>query len=117
MKGTRNTKGRRRFVDYPRRGREGWRRWLPSWKLLLGTFASVVAGLAGLFVIVYINVDIPNENALAGKEATVYYWADGSQMVSVGAVNRQNVSLDKVPDSVENAVISAENATFYTDSG
>ncbi|MEV0370213.1 transglycosylase domain-containing protein [Streptomyces sp. NPDC050636] len=114
MKGT---KGRRRFIDYPRQGREGWRRWLPSWRLLLGTVTLGVAGLAGLFVIVYINVDIPNENTLAGKEATVYYWADGSQMVSVGAVNRQNVSLDKVPDSVENAVISAENATFYSDSG
>ncbi|UQA93195.1 transglycosylase domain-containing protein [Streptomyces halobius] len=114
MKGT---KGRRRFIDYPRRGREGWRRWLPSWRLLLATVGLGIAGLAGLFVLVYINVDIPTENALAEKEATVYYWADGSQMVSVGDVNRQNISLDKVPDSVENAVISAENASFYSDSG
>ncbi|WP_030981691.1 transglycosylase domain-containing protein [Streptomyces sp. NRRL S-1813] len=114
MKGT---KERRRFIDYPRQGREGPRRWLPSWRQWLGTLSLGIIGLAGLFAVVYATVDIPNENELAGKEATVYYWADGSQMVSVGAVNRQNVTLDKVPDSVENSVIAAENATFYTDAG
>ncbi|MEU7432177.1 transglycosylase domain-containing protein [Streptomyces sioyaensis] len=114
MKGT---KGRRRFIDYPRQGREGLRRWLPSWRQWLSAVALGVAGLAGLLAVVYAKVDIPSENTLAGQEATVYYWADGSQMVSVGAVNRQNVTLDKVPDSVENSVISAENATFYSDPG
>ncbi|MFI0213358.1 transglycosylase domain-containing protein [Streptomyces lydicus] len=114
MKGT---KGRRRFIDYPRQGREGPRRWLPSWRLWLGTFSFGVLSLAGLFAIVYANVDIPDENELAAQEATVYYWADGSQMVSVGAVNRQNVTLGNVPDSVENSVIAAENATFYSDPG
>ncbi|REK89454.1 penicillin-binding protein [Streptomyces inhibens] len=111
------TKGRRRFIDYPRQGREGPRRWLPSWRQWLGTFSLGIICLAGLFALVYANVDIPNENELAGREATVYYWADGSQMVSVGAVNRQNITLDKVPDSVENSVIAAENATFYSDAG
>ncbi|MFI0713097.1 transglycosylase domain-containing protein [Streptomyces inhibens] len=111
------TNGRRRFIDYPRQGREGPRRWLPSWRQWLGTFSLGIISLAGLFALVYANVDIPNENELAGQEATVYYWADGSQMVSVGAVNRQNITLDKVPDSVENSVIAAENATFYSDAG
>ncbi|MFI6769736.1 transglycosylase domain-containing protein [Streptomyces sp. NPDC050355] len=111
------TKGRRRFIDYPRQGREGPRRWLPSWRLWLGTLSFGILCLAGLFTVVYATIDIPNENEIAGQEATVYYWADGSQMVSVGAVNRQNVTLDKVPDSVEDSVIAAENATFYSDPG
>ncbi|QHC25524.1 transglycosylase domain-containing protein [Streptomyces sp. GS7] len=111
------TKKRRRYFDYPRQGKRGLRRWLPSWRLWLGCCAFGVACLAGLFAVVYAKVDIPNENALANKEATVYYWADGSQMVSVGAVNRQNVTLDKVPEHVQDAVIAAENATFYSDSG
>ncbi|MEU5208341.1 transglycosylase domain-containing protein [Streptomyces sp. NPDC020742] len=114
MKGT---KGLRRFIDYPRQGRKGARRWLPSWRLWVGAVGLGLISLVGLFAVVYATVDVPNENALAGQEATVYYWADGSQMVSVGAVNRQNVTLDKVPDSVENAAIAAENATFYSDSG
>src|SRR5689334_21903083 len=26
-----------RFIDYPRWGRQGWTRWLPSWRLLFGS--------------------------------------------------------------------------------
>ncbi|MEV5593078.1 transglycosylase domain-containing protein [Streptomyces sp. NPDC052496] len=108
---------RKRFIDYPRRGRSGWRRWLPSWRQQLGASAVGAAGFAGLFALVYAQIDIPDENAAARQEATVYYWADGSQMVTEGAVNRQNVTLDQVPDPVENAVIAAENQSFYSDSG
>ncbi|WP_206504136.1 transglycosylase domain-containing protein [Streptomyces chrestomyceticus] len=115
MKGSEQPK--KRFIDYPRQGRTGRRRWLPSWRQQLGTAAVGAAGLAGLFVTVYVQVDIPDENAASRQEATVYYWADGSQMVSEGAVNRQNVTLAQVPDSVEHAVIAAENASFYSDSG
>ncbi|MET8680582.1 transglycosylase domain-containing protein [Streptomyces sp. NPDC004647] len=109
--------GRKRFVDYPRHGRRGWRRWTPSWRQWLSALLLSAAGAAGLFAVVYASVDIPDENAAASREGTVYYWADGSQMVSVGAVNRQNVTLQQVPDSVEHAVIAAENTGFYSDSG
>ncbi|OKI09579.1 penicillin-binding protein [Streptomyces sp. CB02923] len=115
MKGSEQPK--KRFIDYPRRGRGGWRRWLPSWRQQLGATAVGAAGLTGLFVFVYAQVDIPDENAAARQEATVYYWADGSQMVSEGDVNRQNIALSQVPDSVRHAVIAAENASFYSDSG
>ncbi|MGW7368015.1 transglycosylase domain-containing protein [Streptomyces sp. NPDC054841] len=108
---------RPRLIDYPRRGRRGVRRWLPSWRLLLGTFVTLFGALLGLFALVYAYVDIPNERAAARQEANVYYWSDGSQMVSVGAVNRQNVPLSTVPVPVRNAAIAAENAGFYTDSG
>ncbi|MGW0963190.1 transglycosylase domain-containing protein [Streptomyces gelaticus] len=76
-----------------------------------------LVALAGLFAVVYASVDIPNENDEVRRQGTVYYWSDGSQMVSVGAVNRQNVTLTDIPDSVENAVIAAENETFYSDPG
>ncbi|WP_052867763.1 transglycosylase domain-containing protein [Streptomyces niger] len=108
---------RKRFIDYPRRGRGRLRRWLPSWRQQLGAAVVGAAGLAGLFAVGYAQVGIPNEKDAARQEATVYYWSDGSQMVSEGAVNRQNVPLSQVPDSVEHAVIAAENASFYSDSG
>ncbi|MFI7318772.1 transglycosylase domain-containing protein [Streptomyces venezuelae] len=110
-------RGRRRIVDYPRAGRSGVRRWLPSWRQLLGSVGFLVASVAILFVCVYVSVDIPDENAAARREANVYYWSDGSQMVSTGAVNRQNVELNQIAPSAVDAVIAAENETFYEDSG
>ncbi|WP_079036961.1 transglycosylase domain-containing protein [Streptomyces silaceus] len=108
---------RRRLVDYPRSGRSGVRRWLPSWRQLLATTGLFVTAVAGLFVCVYVSVDIPDENAAARREANVYYWSDGTQMVSTGEVNRQIVDLDRIAPSAVDAVIAAENETFYEDSG
>ncbi|MFJ2771995.1 transglycosylase domain-containing protein [Streptomyces sp. NPDC087300] len=110
-------RGRRRLVDYPRSGRSGPRRWLPSWRQWLGSFALLCTALGTLFGCVYASVDIPDENAAARREANVYYWADGTQMVSTGEVDRQNVGLDQIAPSAVHAVIAAENASFYRDSG
>ncbi|MFF4456996.1 transglycosylase domain-containing protein [Streptomyces goshikiensis] len=110
-------KARRPLIDFPRRGRRGWRRWTPSWKLTSGLFLLFTGALAGLFTAVYMRVEIPNPHDSASRQATVYYWADGSRMVSVGDVNRQDVELSQVPDSVQHAVVAAENADFYSDSG
>ncbi|ATL28498.1 transglycosylase domain-containing protein [Streptomyces formicae] len=110
-------RGRRRLVDYPRSGRSGVRRWLPSWRQWLGSFAFLLTAVGTLFVCVYASVDIPDENAAARREANVYYWADGTQMVSTGEVDRQNVELDQIAPSAVHAVIAAENASFYRDSG
>ncbi|MFI9723466.1 transglycosylase domain-containing protein [Streptomyces sp. NPDC052396] len=76
-----------------------------------------MGALAGLLAYVYASVDIPDENVAARQEANTYYWSDGSQMVSVGPVNRNVVQLADVPKSARNAVIAAENASFYTDAG
>ncbi|MGA4841325.1 transglycosylase domain-containing protein [Streptomyces sp. G45] len=108
---------RRRLIDYPRRGRRGVRRWLPSWRQCLSVFLLTAGAIAALFAWVYASVDIPDENAAASQEANVYYWSDGTQMVSTGEINRQSVDLDDVPKPVRDAVIAAENASFYSDSG
>ncbi|MBT2510163.1 transglycosylase domain-containing protein [Streptomyces sp. ISL-98] len=108
---------RRLRIDYPRRGRRGLFRFLPSWRQLLGISLICCAALAALVGYVYSTVHIADVNATARAEANVYYWADGTQMVSVGAINRQNVPLSDIPPALQNAVISAENADFYSDPG
>ncbi|WP_326610458.1 penicillin-binding protein [Streptomyces scopuliridis] len=108
---------RSRRIDFPRAGRHGPRRWLPSWKLVSGLFLLSVGALTGLFVAIYLNVEIPDEHDSARRQATVYYWADGSRMVSVGDVNRQDITLAQMPKSLRSAVIAAENADFYSDAG
>ncbi|MFC5719776.1 transglycosylase domain-containing protein [Streptomyces gamaensis] len=111
--------GKKRFIDYPRAGRSGVRRWLPSWKLLFGlcfTFVAMILGTVGVALAV---VQVPDEQKAAAVQKNVYYWADGKQMVVAGGgnLNRQIVPLSKIPKPMRFAVISAENASFYKDWG
>ncbi|MGW1586559.1 transglycosylase domain-containing protein [Streptomyces sp. NPDC002386] len=91
---------------------------MPSWKLVTGLFIGLVGSLVAMVGVGYAMVSIPNENDAAKSQNNVYYWADGSQMVATGTgVNRQNVTIDKIPEAMQYAVISAENKSFYQDSG
>ncbi|AXG80169.1 transglycosylase domain-containing protein [Streptomyces paludis] len=93
------------------------RRLLPSWKQLTLLALFCCASLGGAFAYLYLTIPIPDAHDTARRQATVYYWADGSRMVSVGDVNRQDIALARVPGPVQTAVIAAENAGFYTDPG
>ncbi|WP_179381907.1 transglycosylase domain-containing protein [Streptomyces sp. SA15] len=113
----RGAPGKRRLIDFPRAGRRGVRRWLPSWKQLLTVFVLSFGGMAAAIGFAYASVSIPSVNPSAQLQNNVYYWSDGSQMASVGQVNRQNVSLSQIPSDVQWDFLAAENASFYTDPG
>lgn len=105
-------------LDYPRKSRRGVWRWLPSWRQVALLFLFCLGSLTGLLSYLYLQTDIPkNLNDFATQQDNVYYWADGSEMARTGPVNRQEVPLDKVPEKVQWAVLAAENASFYSDSG
>ncbi|MFD9502365.1 transglycosylase domain-containing protein [Streptomyces sp. NPDC060035] len=104
--------------DYPRAGRHGWRRWVPSWRLALASFLICTASLTAVVGVAYARTDLPEDlNAFATQQDTVYYWADGSPMARTGWVSRQEMPLSKIPESVRWAVLAAENANFYSDHG
>ncbi|MEV8594415.1 transglycosylase domain-containing protein [Streptomyces sp. NPDC052012] len=110
--------GRKRFIDYPRHDKDGWRRWVPSWRLVSGLFIAFFGSLVAIAGIGYAMVGTPVVAETATAQNNVYYWADGSQMVATGGErNRQIVSLAQIPEAMQNAVISQENKTFYSDSG
>ncbi|MBL3666717.1 penicillin-binding protein [Streptomyces sp. M2CJ-2] len=109
---------RRMKPEYPRPGRTGWRRWLPSWRQWLGgTFAGI--GLSGLFLVVaYAATDIPDDlNSHATQQDNVYFWSDGTPMARTGWVQRQAMPLRDIPEDVRWAVLAAENENFYNDPG
>lgn len=109
---------RRMRPAYPRPGRSGWRRWIPSWRQWLGACLYLFTGLVAFVGIAYATTDIPDDlNSFATQQDNVYYWADGSTMARTGWVSRQEMPLDKVPPKVQGAVLAAENASFYTDPG
>ncbi|MFD4575125.1 transglycosylase domain-containing protein [Streptomyces sp. NPDC058417] len=96
--------------------RTGWRRLLPTWRMVLGGLVLGGLLLVGLFLVAYSMVKIPPANALATKQSNVYLYADGSEIARDGSVNRENVTLDKISQDAQHAVLAAEDRDFYTES-
>ncbi|WP_031478379.1 transglycosylase domain-containing protein [Streptomyces bicolor] len=96
--------------------RTGWRRIIPTWRTVLGTFVIGALLLFGLFFLGYSMVKIPPANALATKQANVYLYADGSVIARDGQVNRENVTLGQISKDGRHAILAAEDRDFYTES-
>ncbi|MET7682818.1 transglycosylase domain-containing protein [Streptomyces sp. NPDC005423] len=96
--------------------RTGWRRALPTWRMVLGGLVALAALVIGAFFLGYSMVKIPAANALAMKQSNVYLYADGSQLARDGEVNRENVTLAQVSKNAQHAVLAAEDRDFYTES-
>ncbi len=92
---------------------------MPSWKQVLGSCVAFLGLMMGLVGIAYAMTEIPDPNDVATQETNVYYWANGDRMVVSGEsnVNRQNLDLSDIPQAMQDSVISAENASFYSDPG
>ncbi|MET7765591.1 transglycosylase domain-containing protein [Streptomyces sp. NPDC005393] len=96
--------------------RTGWRRLLPTWRLVLGGFLLIVLLVAGGLVTGYLLVDIPAANKAAIAQSNVFLYSDGSQLAREGQVNRENVPLSQVPKRTQHAVLAAEDRGFYSES-
>ncbi|AIR98611.1 transglycosylase domain-containing protein [Streptomyces glaucescens] len=96
--------------------RTGWRRAVPTWRMVLGTFVIGLLLLGGLFFLGYSLVKIPPANALATKQSNVFLYADGTQLARDGEVNRENVTLAQISKDAQHAVLAAEDRDFYSES-
>ncbi|MFF1283801.1 transglycosylase domain-containing protein [Streptomyces sp. NPDC058299] len=88
-----------------------------TWKKILGTFFGVCLLMIAAFIGLYLYVDIPAGNAAAQQQSNVYKFSDGTVLARDGHVNREIVSLAKVPRKVQLTFVAAENKSFYHDSG
>ncbi|WP_051840482.1 transglycosylase domain-containing protein [Streptomyces sp. NRRL F-5126] len=95
--------------------RTGWRRLVPTWRMVLYTVVAVVVLVVGGFIAGYKLVDIPPANAAATAQSNVYLYADGTQIARDGDINRENVPLSQVPRTVRRAVLAAEDRGFYSE--
>ncbi len=94
----------------PRRGR------------LLRRISYGVLGIIGAcvvaFAVAYILTPVPSTQQLDAREQlNVFYYADGETVIAQEGTNRQPVPLDQVSEAMQQAVISAENRSFYSDPG
>lgn len=117
---TKTSKKAKKFklMDYPRSGKRGFRRWLPSWRQIFGTFLAIGALGVGIIVAAYFTTDIPAANDFVTEETTNIYYADGETLMgSFAAQNREIIDTTKLPDHVAHAVVAAEDRTFYENVG
>ncbi|QOQ39723.1 transglycosylase domain-containing protein [Trueperella pecoris] len=111
---TATSKGR----GYPRQGMGPVRRWLPSWRVVLGTFFALFAiGMGGL-IGMYVTTDIPKVDDIALAQTTKVYYADGkTELGSFAQLNRSSVPLNKISPDLQHAVIASEDSSFYENAG
>ena len=87
-----------------------------TWLLALGLVGALVA--IGGFVVLYQTIDVPNPNEDFETQTTFVYYNDGkTQLGTYARQNRVSIPLDQMPDSIKDAVVAAENRTFWTDQG
>ncbi|EKX60536.1 transglycosylase [Streptomyces ipomoeae 91-03] len=109
---------RRMRPQYPRPGRTGWRRWMPSWRQSLGAVGAAFGFSVMFLTVAYATTDVPEDlNAFATQQDNVYFWADGTPMARTGWVQRQAMPLKDIPEDVRWAILAAENSSFYSDPG
>ncbi|MCB7135788.1 transglycosylase domain-containing protein [Cellulosimicrobium marinum] len=113
-----STRGRRRFFDYPRSRVTGFRRWLPSWRVVVGTMLAGVALVTGVLVAAWFTTDVPDELPSVDSQTSTVYWQDGETTMGTYAVeNREIIDFGTLPDYVGNAVVASEDRSFWTNSG
>jgi membrane peptidoglycan carboxypeptidase len=87
-----------------------------KWLLIVGLVGSLV--LVGVFVYLYKTTTIPDPNKDFETESSFVYYADGKTQIGQYATqNRQIIPLSEMPSNLKDAVVAAEDRTFYTNHG
>lgn len=84
--------------------------------LVLGVVGALVAAAA--FFVLYQAIEIPDTNEDFETQTSLVYYDDGkSELGRYAEQNRISIPLDKMPQHLQDAVVAAENRTFWTDRG
>ncbi len=80
--------------------------------LVLGIIASIAVGVA------YKRTELPDPDKDFLTNTTFVYYKDGkTKLGSFSVQNRQTLAYKDIPQSMKEAVVAAENRTFWTDRG
>jgi len=110
--------GYHRFYDYPRTGKYGWRHWMPSIKQICGGFLACIFLVIGFIAYEYESVQIPDPHSTAFAQESNFTYDDASTAFAhQGTANREIVQYSQIPAMIQDAVVSQENKTFWTDPG
>lgn len=88
------------------------------WRAVISGAVAVFLLAAMVFTYFVIVTPIPHAADFTRAETTIVYYADGTtELGRIGEYNRSEVPLAKIPLSLQRAVLAAEDASFYSNSG
>src|SRR5688572_15993539 len=84
---------------------------------ILGLVGVLIA--VGLFFVLYKAIEIPEPNEAFEAQTTFVYYSGGKDELGTyyDDQNRQSIPLSEMPQTMQDAVVAAENRTFWTDKG
>ncbi len=106
----------RRKAAPPRRTKKHWALRVLGWLMAFG-FLGIIVGTAAFFII-YQRTEIPDVNKEFEANTTTVKWGNGKDnMGRFYEQNRTSVPLKQIPKRVQDAVLAAEDRTFWTNPG
>ena len=98
-----------------RKKRSLWVR-IPLWIMSILLVVGVIG--AGAVAYAYASIKLPDPNSDFKTNTTFVYYNDGkTKLGSFSVQNRQTIPYDTMPQDVKDAIVAAENRTFWTDPG
>ncbi|MFI9552199.1 transglycosylase domain-containing protein [Nonomuraea endophytica] len=97
-----------------------WRRFLPSWKILVVGVVVVAAGVFGMIMVGYSLTPMPTQaqaQASVDDQGSVIRYANGKVLARIGTKRKPVDNISEIPKHVQDAVIAAENSSYRDDSG
>ncbi|MFZ0529363.1 MAG: transglycosylase domain-containing protein, partial [Propionicimonas sp.] len=111
-------KPQRAATTAPTSGKKKRNVWLRvlAWTMSILLLAGVAA--AGAVAYTYSSLDLPDPNKDFQTNTSFVYYGDGkSKIGSFQVQNRQSISYAQMPQYVKDAVVAAENRSFWEDPG
>ena len=87
---------------------------------ILGLVATIAVGIYALIYVNRLKVDLPDETVLAEYQPAVttrVHAGDGSLVAEYATERRLFVPIEDMPDTIKNAIVAAEDKSFYEHSG
>ncbi len=102
----------------PKTGKGKMNPWLRAGLWTLVGILSVALVGTGVVAYAYVNTKLPDPNADFRTTTTFVYYDDGKTPIgSFQVQNRVVLNYDQIPQTVKDAIVAAENRTFWTDPG
>lgn len=113
MADTQRSASKRKYMRRQKRMRV----WTAVFCVILAIYVAI--GVTGAAVVQYMTRDMPtlDINDFVGDESSRVYDANGNLLIELGTYFRENVSYDKMPESLVDAFLSIEDSRFFEHNG